>query len=245
MNFTRIKVSTLIMMVVLVVSVCAQQGKPLTNSDVIRMVQEKVDEDVIMRAIRTSDISFDVSPDGLIQLKKGKVKKHIIAAMQDLQLRRNNVRAASNTTNTKGVVPERDQPSVPLLSPTPKPSPVATETSAFYRFDLEKCSHSGMTVQCKFIITNLGDFRRLWIPLGRTFNIIDNNGNQARATGSIMGIKRDDEAEIPEGVSINYSATFTDVPLSASRISRLTMSFYPGNRQRRTELVFKDIPLSR
>ncbi len=244
MNFTRTKLSTLIIMGILVVSVGAQQGKPLTNNDVIRMVQEKVDEDVIMRAIRTSDINFDVSPDGLIQLKKGKVKKHIIAAMQDLQLRRNNARAVSNTANTKGIVPERDQPSVLLPSPTPKPSPVATETSAFYRFDLEKCSHSGMTVQCKFTITNLGEFRRLWIPL-RTFNIIDNNGNKARATGSMMGIKRDDEAEIPEGVSINYSATFTDVPLSASRISRLTMSFYPGNRQQRTEVVFKDIPLSR
>jgi hypothetical protein len=59
-----------------------------------------------MRAIRTSDINFDISPDGLIQLKQGKVKKHIIAAMQDLQLRRNNARAASNT-NTKGIVPER------------------------------------------------------------------------------------------------------------------------------------------
>jgi hypothetical protein len=244
MNFTRSGISSLLMMGVLIVAVCAQQGKPLTNNDVIRMVQEEIDEDVIMRAIRTSDINFDVSPDGLIQLKKGKVKKHIIAAMQDLQLRRNNARAASNAANTKGIVSERDQPSVPLPTPMSKPSLVATETSAFYRFDLEKCSHSGMTVQCKFTITNLGEFRRLWIPL-RTFNIIDNDGNQTRASGSMMGVKRDDEAEIPERVSINYSATFTEVPISATRISRLTMSFYPGNRQPRTQLVFKDIPLSR
>ena len=77
MNFTQIKLTALFI-VVAVVSVCAQQPKPLTNNDVIRMVQEKVDEDLIMRAIRTSDTNFDVSPDGLIQLKKGKVKKPIL-----------------------------------------------------------------------------------------------------------------------------------------------------------------------
>jgi hypothetical protein len=181
-----LKLSILFIVGVIVATVSAQQGKPLTNNDVIRMVQEKVDEDVIMRAIRTSDSNFDVSPDGLIQLKRGKVKKHIIAAMQDIQLRRNNARLASINSSSKGIVPERDQPPPLLPPPTPKPSPVATESAAFYRFDLEKCSQSGLTVQCKFTITNLGEFRRLWIPL-RTFNIIDNNGNQARSSGSMMG----------------------------------------------------------
>jgi len=245
-NFTPIKLTALFILVA-VVSVCPQQLKPLTNNDVIRMVQEKVDEDLIMRAIRTSDTNFDVSPDGLIQLKKGKVKKQIIATIQEIQLRKNarmtsENKPSENIFSTRGGPAQVTPSSTPVPSPTPKPSPIATENSAFWRFDLEKCSHSGLVVICKFTITNLGEFRHLWIP---ERSLIDNNGNQVKDSDSIMGIKRDDEADIPEGVSISWSVTFGDVPPTALRISRLTLELYPGNKQPRTVIVFKDIPLTK
>ncbi len=56
--------------------ISAQNKKPpLTNIDIINMTKERVDDTIIIRAIQTSETNFDVTPNGLIQLKRGKVKK--------------------------------------------------------------------------------------------------------------------------------------------------------------------------
>lgn len=51
------------------------EEKPLTNGDIIRMVKGKVAESIILTKIRTTNNSFDMSPDGLLQLTNAKVKK--------------------------------------------------------------------------------------------------------------------------------------------------------------------------
>jgi len=54
---------------------------PMTNADVIKMVQAGIDESVIITAIQKAQSGFDVSPDGLIALNQAKVSKEIINAM--------------------------------------------------------------------------------------------------------------------------------------------------------------------
>jgi len=54
---------------------------PMTNADVIKMVEAGIDESVIITAIQKAQSGFDTSPDGLIALSQAKVSKEIINAM--------------------------------------------------------------------------------------------------------------------------------------------------------------------
>ena len=56
----------------------------LTNQDILKMVQAGLGEAVVIATIRTATAaSFDLSPDGLIALKKGGVSDAIVALMID------------------------------------------------------------------------------------------------------------------------------------------------------------------
>jgi hypothetical protein len=239
-----------LLLCVIGITVSAQSNGPLTNADIINMVKEKVDESIIMRSIATSEINFDISPAGLIQLKKGKVKSHLIEAIQNAQLRKTGARTSSGNTNSTArpkVVNETLEPltsptPTPNPSPTPKPIPVATQDSEFYRFDLNKCAQSGSSVLCNFTITNLGEYRHLWVLTGDS-NIIDGQGNQVFGQNAKMANSYKPEANIPEGISIEYSITFERMPVTATKIARLTIAFYPRAGSSRTELVFKNVPL--
>lgn len=59
------------------------RGQSITNADVIKMVQSGVSEEIILSALRgAKDPQFDVSPSGLIGLKKAGVPDRVVAAMQ-------------------------------------------------------------------------------------------------------------------------------------------------------------------
>ncbi|MEQ1909830.1 MAG: hypothetical protein ABMA15_13460 [Vicinamibacterales bacterium] len=56
----------------------------LTNQDVLKMVQAGLGEAVVIATVRTATTTtFDLSPDGLIALKKGGVSDAIVAVMID------------------------------------------------------------------------------------------------------------------------------------------------------------------
>jgi len=59
----------------------------LTNSDVIKMAQNGVGDDVIVNAIRTRGGAFDCSPDAILILKQYGVSDHVIRYMQDAPVR--------------------------------------------------------------------------------------------------------------------------------------------------------------
>jgi hypothetical protein len=87
----------------------------MTNQDVIRMAKAGIAEDVIITAIRQAPKrTFDLSADGLIELKLGKVPDAIVRAMQALE-------------PTKAM----DPPSPPVVvSPPPAPAPTPTSARA-------------------------------------------------------------------------------------------------------------------
>ena len=54
---------------------------PLTNAAVVRLVRAKFSEKTIIAIVRTRPARFDLSPDRLIELKKGGVPERVILAM--------------------------------------------------------------------------------------------------------------------------------------------------------------------
>jgi hypothetical protein len=63
--------------------VAQQNGKPLTNQDVISMVKSALPDSVILSAIKANDTDFDISSTGLIALKKAAVSAKVMEAMLD------------------------------------------------------------------------------------------------------------------------------------------------------------------
>lgn len=65
----------------LVVGVAYAQKKPMTNGDVIQMIQAGFDEQTIVKAIEASEPAFDTSIQGLIALKNAGVNQNIISTI--------------------------------------------------------------------------------------------------------------------------------------------------------------------
>jgi hypothetical protein len=220
-----------------------QSNRPLTNNDVIQMGREKVDEEIILRAINTSEINFDISPNGLIQLKKGGVKKRIIEAVQSAQLRKNNQRAAPSNINSRGsIFPD----SPPLPSPTPRPTPVATQTAEFFTFELDRCRLSGTSVICYFTVKNNAQDRELsscyCFP-----SLVDDVGNTSNTNDAHIGNPNSNvstSANVLASASVKAWFKFDGISPDARKIGRLKLELaaIPGNI---FNVQFRDVPLER
>jgi hypothetical protein len=86
-------------------------GAAMTNQDVIRMAHAGLAEDVIITAMRqASRRDFDLSADGLIELKQAKVPDPIVRAMQALE-----------ESSTRIAEPRPSPAPAPTLTPSPPP----------------------------------------------------------------------------------------------------------------------------
>src|SRR5436190_23732374 len=57
------------------------QAELLTNSKIMEMTRAGLEPEIILLKIRSSAVSFDISADALIELKKAGVKDDVISAM--------------------------------------------------------------------------------------------------------------------------------------------------------------------
>src|SRR4051794_10275760 len=55
----------------------------LTNRDVIRLVQAKMSDDLVISKIRTSKTNFDTSVDGLLALKQAGVSDRLLSVIMN------------------------------------------------------------------------------------------------------------------------------------------------------------------
>jgi len=75
-------VTTLVIFVsLLALDFYGQQAKPITNSDVVAMVNAGLDESTILLSIKRGPTAFDTSPGALVQLKKASVGSAVLNAM--------------------------------------------------------------------------------------------------------------------------------------------------------------------
>src|SRR5947209_18469655 len=70
-----------ILVVCLCLGVVSGRGAQMTKADVIKMVDAKLDDSIIITAIENADAKFDVSTQGLIALTASKVPAKVVQAM--------------------------------------------------------------------------------------------------------------------------------------------------------------------
>jgi hypothetical protein len=68
----------------------AGNSKMLTNENIINMVKEKLPDDFIIKIINKSEVEFDVSIDGMINLSAKNVSSEVIKAMKIAMKQKNN-----------------------------------------------------------------------------------------------------------------------------------------------------------
>ena len=102
--------ATLLLLLVLVASAAAQSSKAaLTNDDVKQMLSSGLTDDVVVQAISANDVHFDVSPTGLLALKKANVSDKVIQAMLAAESKK---REATAQRITAAVAPPAANPGV-------------------------------------------------------------------------------------------------------------------------------------
>jgi hypothetical protein len=67
------------------ITLAVENPKPLTNSDVVSMVQAGLPESTVVMAIKQSPVGFDTAPMTLIDLKKQGISPAILEAMMQAQ----------------------------------------------------------------------------------------------------------------------------------------------------------------
>lgn len=115
-----------------------EKSKPLTNSDVIKMLENKIPESVILSKIQASEVKFDTSTDAIIELNKKGVSEKVLNAM----------------LKPKGSSAEGAKIPDPNPSATAKPPDMATPSPAATPGDeRSKLSHGMVTGSVKKNVT--------------------------------------------------------------------------------------------
>jgi tetratricopeptide (TPR) repeat protein len=101
------------------VFVIAQEKGPtastqgLTNDDVIKLVQAKLPDSVILAKIKSSNSDFDTSPDALIKLKRAGVSDSLLQAIVEAMTPPN---PSDSTENSPGAPPGNENDPAPACS---------------------------------------------------------------------------------------------------------------------------------
>lgn len=78
-------VSLLLLGLLFSVAAVAQTKAPLTNEDVLKMVNLGFEETTIIKALQANEANFDTSVEGLLALRNAGVSKNVMDAMLDAQ----------------------------------------------------------------------------------------------------------------------------------------------------------------
>jgi hypothetical protein len=124
----------------------AQQPKPLTNSDVMKMVQGGLPESVVVASIKSHPANFDVSPDALIALHKAGVTRAELDAMM------------SATGSSAAGSPTAQPASSPNTAPNPNfPSVVLLQNGTSQLLELERTQLAQTKTKPTSMATLAGD----------------------------------------------------------------------------------------
>jgi hypothetical protein len=74
----------------------------LRNETIIKLTQSKLSDNLIISKINSSPVKFDVSTDGLINLKKNNVSDPVINLMVEKQTKNDQVKNQSINNNSDG-----------------------------------------------------------------------------------------------------------------------------------------------
>ena len=89
-------------LVVALGAISQTKSDTLRNETIIKLTQSKIADNLIISKINTSPIKFDVSTDGLINLKKNNVSDPVINLMVEKQSKIDQVKSLSANNNSDG-----------------------------------------------------------------------------------------------------------------------------------------------
>ncbi|WP_144059636.1 glycine zipper family protein [Rhodopirellula sallentina] len=117
------------------------QDASLTNFDLIRMSQSGLGDSVIINTVQTRGGTFDLSPDGLINLKSNGVSDGVIVAVQSASQQNQAAGYASSSTTyvspSSSIYVVAPQPAVRVVAPVRRAPVVRTRprrSSFHFRF---------------------------------------------------------------------------------------------------------------
>lgn len=209
-----------------ILSASAQSVKqPLTNADVISMLDAQLPESTIVLSIQNSGGNFDTSPQALIVLKNKGATARILDAMLN----------PAKSTTTKSA-PQ------PVIS---KPKPKAD--FQLFTFELTDCQLFGTRVTCDLLVTNNDKDRELNIRgsyyQGDKTRLIDVRGNEFGVSKVQLGSydrKQGAFANLVTGVPFKLTLVFDEMPKDMTTISLLDISVEAPEGS----VQFRDIPLT-
>ncbi len=135
-SFARVsKLASIVVVVLLALPVLtAQQKGPLTNADVIKMVKAGMAEPTIVAAIAGNDTQFDLTSTGLQSLSQAGVSSKVIRAMLAAEARKKsateaaeNAAAAPNANTTQDSAPDTSSSMSPQGSPQGMPQGMSSD----------------------------------------------------------------------------------------------------------------------
>ncbi len=100
----------------------AAETNTLTNADVLKMLESKLPESVIIAKVQASEVKFDTSTDAIIELNKKGVSEKVLTAMITPK---NIVGGSCKTTSA----PQVETPSMPPAIASDKPSALSYGTA--------------------------------------------------------------------------------------------------------------------
>lgn len=75
----------------------AERPTPMSNSDIIRMKEAGISDELILSSVKNRGGEFDLSPEGVIQLSQNKVPDQLITSIQKLGDKPDVVQASART----------------------------------------------------------------------------------------------------------------------------------------------------
>lgn len=220
------------------VNVKAQtEEKPLSNWDIIRMVKGKIDESIILTKIRTTNNSFDTSPDGLLQLKNAKVKKNIIEAMMVASQSQRFSSSPSLNSSTLSSSSSVEKSIGDIIHD----KTIQTRTSQSLTFDLKRCNADESVIVCYFTISTQGGDRTLTLKAA-DISLVDNEGNERTASDIRIGGDQGKDIThlIPQGYPVLSWVRFERSSSGVLKIARLNLKLSLLSSE---DVIFRDIPL--
>jgi len=209
-------------------SATAQSVKqPLTNADVISMLEAQLPESTIVLSIQNSEGKFDTSPQALILLKNKGATARILDAML----------SKTKSTSTQSV-----------------PQPVISKSKPkvdyqLYTFELTDCQLFGTRITCELLVTNNDKDRELEIRgsyyAGDKTRLVDPDGNEYDVSKVQFGSpnpykqKQGATANLVTGVPFKLALVFDNMPQDMTTISLLDISVEGTG-----SVQFRDIPLT-
>ncbi len=206
-------------------SATAQSVKqPLTNADIISMLEAQLPESTIVLSIQNSGGNFDTSPQSLILLKNKGATARILDAMLN----------SGKSTSTQPV------PKPVISKPKPKVE------YQLYTFELIDCQLFGTRITCDLLVTNNDKDRELEIRgsyyAGGKTRLIDQRGNEYSVSKVQLGSydrKEGASANLVTGVPFKLALVFDDMPQDMTTISLLDISVEGTG-----SVQFRNIPLT-